>query len=235
MQIDEFTHFAFYDIIHLKGRDAIMYNYDGAGIYRLTIGESIYVGSSANVAKRIKRHIYAAQHGTEPQRLQQAYNVHGSMSADVLEKVQPETSKYDLLKLEQKWIDKLHPDLNGCPVRESDPVDNLVRFMKEEQLAKRKASTEDHPFYKARYEREAQRLTATIEDHKELYFSPVGGAPKVASNQEAVKKYQAGRDAIMLRPSKDDGKEIREAAAKAGQSVQAYILQAVRDRMMHEN
>ena len=235
MQFDEFTHFDFYGIIHLKGRDTIMYNYDGAGIYRLTIGESIYIGSSANVSHRIKSHISAARRGKEPKRIQEAYNAHGSMSADVLEKVQPETTKYDLLKLEQKWIDKLQPDLNGCPVRESDPVDNLVRFMKREQLAKSKASTEEHPFYRARYEREAERLTATIEDQKEMYFSPVGGAPKVASNQEAVKKYQANRDAIMLRPSKEDGKEIREAAARAGQSVQAYILQAVRDRMQNEN
>lgn len=53
----------------------------------------------------------------------------------------------------------------------------------------------------------------------------------MASNQEAVKKYQAGRDAIMLRPSLEDGQKIRAAAAEAGQSVQAYILQAVASRM----
>ncbi len=53
----------------------------------------------------------------------------------------------------------------------------------------------------------------------------------MASNQEAVKKYQAGRDAIMLRPSLEDGKRIRQAAADAGQSVQAFILQAVAARM----
>lgn len=35
----------------------------------------------------------------------------------------------------------------------------------------------------------------------------------------------------MLRPAKETGAEIRAAAAKAGQSVQAYILQAVRERM----
>lgn len=51
----------------------------------------------------------------------------------------------------------------------------------------------------------------------------------------AVKKYQSGRDAIMLRPSKDDGAAIRAAAAAAGQSTQAYVLQAVRDRMQRES
>lgn len=54
---------------------------------------------------------------------------------------------------------------------------------------------------------------------------------KKAQNQKAVKKYQEGRDAIMLRPSKEKGLEIRMAAAQAGQSVQAYILEAVETRM----
>ena len=51
------------------------------------------------------------------------------------------------------------------------------------------------------------------------------------SNKEAVKKYQEKRDSIMLRPSKEDGQIIRDAAKVAGQSVQAYIIQAVQERM----
>ena len=53
----------------------------------------------------------------------------------------------------------------------------------------------------------------------------------MASNMQAVKKYQEKRDAIMLRPPREKGLEIRKAAAAAGQSVQAYILQAVEMRM----
>lgn len=60
------------------------------------------------------------------------------------------------------------------------------------------------------------------------------GGDSIASNQDAVKKYQAGRDAIMLRPSKEDGMQIRAAAKDAGQSVQAYILKATHDRMEKE-
>lgn len=56
----------------------------------------------------------------------------------------------------------------------------------------------------------------------------------MGSNQDAVKRYQATRDAIMIRPSKEAGQEIRTAAADAGQSVQAYILQAIRDRMSRD-
>jgi len=49
----------------------------------------------------------------------------------------------------------------------------------------------------------------------------------MASNIEAVKKYQAGRDAIMLRPSKEHGARIRQAAKDAGMSVQAFIFDAL--------
>ena len=39
----------------------------------------------------------------------------------------------------------------------------------------------------------------------------------------------------MIRPSKERGAEIRSAAAAAGQSVQAYVLQAVAERMERDS
>ena len=39
----------------------------------------------------------------------------------------------------------------------------------------------------------------------------------------------------MIRPSKEEGQQIRDAAAKAGQSVQAYVLDAVRERMADDS
>ena len=39
------------------------------------------------------------------------------------------------------------------------------------------------------------------------------------------------RDNIMLRPTKEEGAQIRQAAADAGQSVQGYVLGAVRVQM----
>lgn len=48
-------------------------------------------------------------------------------------------------------------------------------------------------------------------------------------------KYNAKCDTIQIRPLKPEGAEIRAAAAAAGQSLQGYILQAVRDRMCREN
>lgn len=42
-----------------------------------------------------------------------------------------------------------------------------------------------------------------------------------------VKKYQEKRDAIMLRPSKEDGAKVRDAAQRAGKSVQAFVMEIV--------
>lgn len=52
-----------------------------------------------------------------------------------------------------------------------------------------------------------------------------------AAEKAAVKKYQQSRDNIMIRPDKETGAQIRQAAADAGKSVQQYILDAVADRM----
>lgn len=51
------------------------------------------------------------------------------------------------------------------------------------------------------------------------------------AEKRAVANYQRKRDNIMIRPDKDTGAQIRQAAADAGQSVQQYILQAVIFRM----
>ena len=48
---------------------------------------------------------------------------------------------------------------------------------------------------------------------------------------KASVKYNQSKDNIMIRPDKDEGGAIRNAAKAAGQSVQAYVLQAIRERM----
>lgn len=54
------------------------------------------------------------------------------------------------------------------------------------------------------------------------------------AHKRASAKWNASRDNIMIRPEKEEGQKIRDAAAKAGQSVQAYILEAVRAKMEQE-
>lgn len=55
--------------------------------------------------------------------------------------------------------------------------------------------------------------------------------PVTDAHKRASAKWNASRDNIMIRPDKETGAQIRQAAADAGQSVQQYILQSVADRM----
>lgn len=54
------------------------------------------------------------------------------------------------------------------------------------------------------------------------------------AQKRASTNYNRKQDNIMIRPTKEEGAAIRAAAAKARQSVQAYVLQAVRERMERE-
>jgi len=47
-------------------------------------------------------------------------------------------------------------------------------------------------------------------------------------------RHNAKLDQIMIKPYKEEGAIIRTAAEAAGQSLQGYILQAVRERMERE-
>ena len=48
------------------------------------------------------------------------------------------------------------------------------------------------------------------------------------AHKRASAKWNASRDNIMIRPEKEEGQKIRDAAARAGQSVQTFILNVVR-------
>lgn len=51
------------------------------------------------------------------------------------------------------------------------------------------------------------------------------------SNAERVRRAQAKCDAITIRPKKETGQRIREAAAESGLPLQRYILQAVEEKI----
>jgi uncharacterized protein (DUF1778 family) len=48
------------------------------------------------------------------------------------------------------------------------------------------------------------------------------------AEKKAVREYQKRHDNIMIRPSKEEGERIRSAAAEAGKSVQAFVLDILR-------
>lgn len=65
----------------------------------------------------------------------------------------------------------------------------------------------------------------------EVLIMPQTPEERKRANIKAVKKAQEKTDAIMLRPSKEDGKQIRDAASAVGKTVSGYILDAVWEYM----
>lgn len=51
------------------------------------------------------------------------------------------------------------------------------------------------------------------------------------AHKRANTAYNRNRDNIMIRPSKEEGAKIRQAAADAGKSVQGYILDVLREHI----
>ena len=60
-------------------------------------------------------------------------------------------------------------------------------------------------------------------------------SPSTDAQKKASTEYNRRRDNIMIRPTKEEGSRIREHAANAEQSVQQYVLDAVRSRMESED
>lgn len=58
--------------------------------------------------------------------------------------------------------------------------------------------------------------------------------PVSDAKKKANAKYNRSMDNIMIRPSKERGAAIREAAKAAGQPLQVYIIQAAEERMERE-
>lgn len=54
------------------------------------------------------------------------------------------------------------------------------------------------------------------------------------AKREGNARHREKLDRIVVQPYKDEGEEIRAAAAAAGESVQGYILRAIRERMEKE-
>ena len=59
--------------------------------------------------------------------------------------------------------------------------------------------------------------------------------PVSEAKKKANARWNASKDNIMIRPTKEEGAAIRAAAVAAGQSNQQYILQATRERMERDN
>ena len=70
-----------------------------------------------------------------------------------------------------------------------------------------------------------------------MYINGYCGVIEMAvseAHKKASVKYNKSRDNIMIRPTKEEGAEIRAAADRAGMSLQQYVLEAVRKQMERE-
>jgi len=81
------------------------------GIYRLSVAEHSYIGSSKNLYSRLNEHshdLYKKEHGNPF--LQSVVNKYGleAITVDIIELCSPE----DRIKREKYWIEKLHSDMN---------------------------------------------------------------------------------------------------------------------------
>ena len=67
----------------------------------------------------------------------------------------------------------------------------------------------------------------------QLWYHRMGGdsMPTSESQKRASIAYNRRQDSITLRPSKEEGQKIRDAAQKAGKSLQGYILDILRKNM----
>ena len=73
--------------------------------------------------------------------------------------------------------------------------------------------------------------TLTCPDANGILIVEVIAMPCTEARKRANAAYNRRQDNIMIRPSKAEGARIRAAAAAAGMSVQAYILDTLRARI----
>mgnify|MGYP005754274515 FL=1 len=58
--------------------------------------------------------------------------------------------------------------------------------------------------------------------------------PVSDAHKKASARWNASRDNIMIRPTREEGARIRAAAAAAGKSAQGYILDVLRETMRRD-
>jgi len=87
---------------------------DNCGVYKIKIGNFIYIGSSKNLIKRKNNHLSKFQLNSHyNNKLQSAYNKYKNFEFEIIELCLPE----ERLNSEQKWIDSIWGDKNCANLR----------------------------------------------------------------------------------------------------------------------
>lgn len=191
-------------------------DYNGPGVYAIIDQNGKkYIGSSLHINSRLLDHkrslnnaIKRNQNGENVTLALQKAAVEGQIfDAVILEKLPNGGTFYDLMDMERKHLEAsggIKRTYNSMFIKDYKASDyRLLQFQEK---------------YGNNY---CERIKRTIEKREK---------PIVFVESEAVvKKHIKSRDNITLRPKKDDGAKIREAAAAAGKTVHRFILDIVYD------
>ena len=186
--------------------------FDGPGVYALvdTRGKK-YIGSSENVAHRIMTHerqMENVKNGKPAkcisEKMKAAVLAGEVFTAEIIKEMPRESCLYDLLEMERAALE----DAGGIAKTYNKQPIEIRRESDYRQLAYWERSDSPKAFEIADW------IRKTIKKRE----SPLCG------------EKTANRISIYC----DYGDEIRSAAVSAGQSLQGYIMQAVRERMERE-
>lgn len=152
--------------------------YNGPAVYRITIGEDSYIGSTSHYLTRIKKHQYDFSHGWQPVRMTNAYKKVGSAEYQILEKIPEYETRLALLAREDYYIGLYKPSLNAKRNMECDPIKTIARLMQEQWAEEDNASQSATESEKQYHIQRAVNWESSISHLINYYFRPIGGYEK---------------------------------------------------------
>ena len=191
--------------------------YSGAGVYSLTDENGKqYIGSSLNVSQRIRQHdrsLIEAKNGyiqktLSSYKMQLAVQDGITFKASVLWELPDGGTQYDLWDAERKFLLLA----GGC--QETYNTKDVPNYRKDDFSGLR-AWCNDAP------SQSRDNAIAIFLEHIEKRSAPISMRRNTSKS----------RDNIMIRPTLEEGAKIRQAAKDAGKSVQAFILDVLREHI----
>jgi len=124
-------------------------NSNNIGVYKITVKDHLYVGSTAiSFKRRISNHLSNLTKGKHANPiLQSLYNKYGYVDFEIIEIVE---DKENVLKREQYYIDTLNPDINICKLAKS----SLGRIVSQETRNKISNALKGRPLTKETIEKQ---------------------------------------------------------------------------------
>jgi GIY-YIG catalytic domain len=160
-----------------------------SGIYKMTFSDgSIYIGKSADVAKRWAQHSKAFSKGTHTKKLQEAYDSMGSPNYEIIFECHPD--HIDILEsyfINKYWNDNI---LNTtCP---ADLEDQDLKLLSEVNPSVWSLSTFDHLFNWLDIQKDRDNLKNTLNNSKRASTVKELEKKLLEANQEIVRLKSRG-------------------------------------------